>query len=442
MEDARRTRDCEELFVLVSEYCKGKISDVAHTLWIKDIRPVGFEDSTAFLRVSTTFKKNIITDKYAALLTEAYGEVMGFAVALHFSSDEEEGLETEVRGDRDDSYYEYEYTFETFIVDNSNKFAHAASLAVASNPSNAYNPLFIYGASGLGKTHLLTAITTEIEKSYPEKKQIFVHGEAFTNELIEAISAQATAAFHNKYRTADVLLVDDIQFIGGKERTQEEFFHTFNSLYQDSKQIILSSDRPPKEIRTLEDRLRTRFEWGLLADIQPPDFETRTAIIKRKAEQIGLSVPTDVAEYIANRLKTNIRQLEGAVTKLRAYKLLQGLEPSIMVAQNTIRDVLNDNQPVPVTVERIISEVARTYGVTAADIRSKKRSATISSARQMSAYIIKEITQISLTSIGEELGNRDHSTIVYATQQVELKMEKDPRYREMVEDIVKNIRGI
>ncbi|MCL2580323.1 MAG: chromosomal replication initiator protein DnaA [Oscillospiraceae bacterium] len=439
MDNTGRFRDSEEIFSLVSDYCKGKISDVAHTLWVKDIQPVGFEGSTAFLRVSTAFKKNIIQEKYSSLLLEAYSEVMGFEVNLDFTSDEEEGEVKSGRTSEDESYYEY--TFETFIVDNSNKFAHAASLAVATNPSNAYNPLFIYGSSGLGKTHLLTAICTEIGKSYPDKKQIFVHGEAFTNELIDAISAQTTSEFHNKYRTADILLVDDIQFIGGKERTQEEFFHTFNALYQDSKQIILTSDRPPREIKTLEDRLRTRFEWGLLADIQPPDFETRTAIIKRKAEQIGLEVPTEVAEYIANRLKTNIRQLEGAVTKLRAYKLLQGLAPSIMVAQNTIRDVLNDNQPVPVTIERIISEVGRTYGVTPSDIRSNKRNSTISSARQISAYVTKEITQISLSAIGKELGNRDHSTIVYAIQQVEKNMDKDPRYKEMVEDIIKNIRG-
>ena len=234
--------------------------------------------------------------------------------------------------------------------------------------------------------------------------------------------------------------MDDIQFIGGKESTQEEFFHTFEALHQAGKQIVLTSDRPPKEIKTLEDRLRTRFEWGLLADIQPPDFETRIAIIRRKAELMDIQIPDEVAEYIANRLKNNIRQLEGAVKKLKAFKLLAGTPPSILIAQNAIRDILNDNQPVPVTVERIISEVGRTYGVSSADIRSTKRSAQISQARQISIYIVRDITQMSMSSIGEEFGGRDHSTIVYAIQQVEKNMKQDSRYKETVEDIIKNIR--
>jgi chromosomal replication initiator protein len=428
----------DQVFEWVSDYCKGQLSEIAHTLWIKDIEPVGFSDSTAYLRVKTKFKQNIVQEKYADLLAKGYEQVLGFPVKIKVECEEEAPpapVETSELGP------EYEYTFDTFIVGNSNKFAHAASLAVAANPGGAYNPLFIYGASGLGKTHLLTAVYTEIAKTFPEKKQIFVKGEEFTNELINAISEQTTKAFHEKYRSADVLHMDDVQFIGGKESTQEEFFHTFNSLYQEGKQIILTSDRPPKEIKTLEERLRTRFEWGLLADVQPPDFETRTAIIHRKAEQIGIEVPTEVAEYIANRLKTNIRQLEGAVKKLKAYKMLQNSPPSIMVAQNTIRDILNDNQPVPVTIDRIISEVGRTFGVSPADIRSNKRNANISNARQISVYVVREITQISMQAIGEEFGGRDHSTMVYAVQQVEKNMAKDPRYKETVEDIIKNIRS-
>jgi len=442
MENMRPPSGFDQVLLLVEQYCKEHISDVAYTLWLKDLKPIGFEDSTVYLCANTIFKRNVIREKYSGLLGDAYREVMGFDVVIDISSDEKEGDQpASAQPEMDDVCPEYEYTFETFIVGSSNKFAHAASLAVASNPSDAYNPLFIYGSSGLGKTHLLTAICREIRKNFPHKKQLFVHGEAFTNELIDAIKHHTTSEFHQKYRSVDILLVDDIQFIGGKDSTQEEFFHTFNALYQDNKQIILTSDRPPKEIKTLEERLRTRFEWGLLADVQPPDFETRTAIIMRKAEQINIDIPGEVAEYIANRLKNNIRQLEGAVKKLKAYELLQGLPPSIMVAQSTIRDVLNDNQPVPVTVERIISEVARTYGVSSSDIRSNKRSASISNARQISAYVIKDITQISHSAIGKEFGNRDHSTIVYAIQQVEKNMAKDPHYKEMVEDIIKNIRG-
>jgi len=430
-----------QVFAIVCDYCKQNLSDIAYTLWVKDIQPLSLEGSTAYLKVKNKFKKNIVEEKYADLLKKGFSVVLGFDVDIVVKCEEERSSPSKKQEAEIQSNGEYEYTFSTFIVGSSNKFAHAASLAVAANPANAYNPLFIYGASGLGKTHLLTAICNEISHNMPEKYIIFVKGEEFTNELIQAILSETTKEFHDKYRNADLLLVDDVQFIGGKESTQEEFFHTFNSLYQAGKQIILTSDRPPKEIKTLEDRLRTRFEWGLLADIQPPDFETRTAIIKRKAELLGIDIPSEVAEYIANHLKNNIRQLEGTVKKLKAYKLIQGSPPTIMTAQNAIRDILNDSQPVPVTIDRIISEVGRTYGISPQDIRSNKRSANISGSRQISMYIVREITQISMSAIGEEFGGRDHSTVVYALQQVERHMEKDPRYREMIEDIVKNIRN-
>ncbi|WP_343264804.1 chromosomal replication initiator protein DnaA, partial [Ligaoa zhengdingensis] len=319
-----------EVFALVSEYCKKEISQVAHSLWIKDIEPVKLEGSTAYLAVRSEFKQKILEEKYYDLLSRAFEEVMGFPVDLVITSLEptkaqaEEAVEklascSPEEVEKTTAGGDYEYTFSTFIVGPSNKFAHAASLAVATNPAGAYNPLFIYGGSGLGKTHLLYAICNEVLKNKPETNIIYVKGENFTNELIEAIRSESTAEFHNKYRQADVLLVDDIQFIGGKESTQEEFFHTFNTLYEANKQIVLTSDRPPKEIKTLEDRLRTRFEWGLLADVQPPDFETRVAIIRRKAELLDIDIPDDVAEYMANKLKTNIRQLEGAVKKMKAY---------------------------------------------------------------------------------------------------------------------------
>ena len=336
---------------------------------------------------------------------------------------------------------EYAYTFDTFIVGSSNKFAHAAAMAVATNLSSNYNPLFIHGPSGLGKTHLLMAICNEVNRNHPDLKILYVQGEEFTNELIDAIRNENTAGFHDKYRSADVLLVDDIQFIAGKESTQEEFFHTFNTLWQAGKQIVLTSDRPPREIRTLEERLRTRFEWGLMADISAPDFETRIAIIRRKAELLDFEIPDDVAQYIANRIKSNIRQLEGAVKKLKAYKLMIGASPSIALAQNAIKDILNDNQPVAITVERIIDEVSRTFGVSSADIRSNRRTAAISNARQVAIYIVREVTQMSMAAIGQEFGGRDHSTIVYANSQVEKQMASDRKYKETIEDIIKNIRN-
>lgn len=434
----------DQILDIVKEECKKGLSDIAYSLWIHDIKAIKFENSTAFLEVKSEFKKNILEEKYVPMLTKYLIEIMGFDVDIDIaveSDTPEEPREISPEAQEVSINGEYKYTFENFIVGSSNKFAHAASLAVAANPANAYNPLFIYGASGLGKTHLLNAICEEVRLTKPDMNIIFVKGEEFTNELIDAIYRENTRNFHDKYRLADILLVDDIQFIGGKESTQEEFFHTFNALYQDGKQIILTSDRPPKEIKTLEDRLRTRFEWGLLADIQPPDFETRTAIIKRKAELLGFTIPGDVCEYIANRLKTNIRQLEGAVKKLNAYRLLEGEDPSIMVAQNAIRDILNDNQPVPVTVDKIIREVGRTFNVSSADIRSSKRSANISNARQVAMFIVRDITQISMAEVGEEFGGRDHSTVVYAIQQVEKKKDKDTYYKETVEDIIKNIRS-
>ena len=446
-----------DVFSKVCDYCKEKISSIGYNLWIQVIKPISFDGDTAILYVKSDFQKKIITEKYMDLLLKAFEHVVGFPVKIDVTCDDDidnlkvnpdilkktlntaslDKLENEVNINIPG---EYEYTFSTFIVGPSNKFAHAASLAVSANPSGTYNPLFIYGGSGLGKTHLLYAICNEISKNFKDKKIIYVKGEEFTNELIDAIGKETTKQFHDKYRCADILLVDDIQFIGGKESTQEEFFHTFNELYQAGKQIVLTSDRPPKEIKTLEDRLRTRFEWGLLADIQPPDFETRIAIIRRKAELLDIDISDDVSEYIANRLKNNIRQLEGVVKKLKAYKLLAGTPPSIATAQSAIKDILNDNQPVSVTIDRIISEVAKTYGISSNDIKSQKRSATISTARQIAMYVVRDILSIPMANIGELFGGRDHSTVVYAIQQVEKNMKNDYRYKETVQDIIKNIR--
>ena len=442
-----------EVFALVLEYCSKQVPQVPFSLWLKDIKPVRMEGSTAYLSVLSEFKQNVVKEKYLDLLERGFEEVMGFPVKIELISQEVTRAQARKAEDElrriDPSAIEhateggeYEYTFDTFIVGSSNEFAHAAALAVATNPAGGYNPLFIYGGSGLGKTHLMRAICNRIATNRPELDLIYIKSEDFTNELISAIRNETTTEFQNKYRHADVLLVDDIQFIAGKDSTQEEFFHTFDTLHQAGKQIVLVSDRPPKEIKTLEERLRTRFEWGLIADIQPPTFETRVAIIRRKAELLDIEIPDDVAEYIANKLKTNIRQLEGAVKKLKAYKLYAGTPPSILIAQNAIRDILNDHQPTPVTVERIIGEVARTFnGVTPEDIRSQKRTANISSARQIAAYVIREVTQITTQMIGEELGGRDHSTVVYAIKQCENNMKHDPSYRETVEDIIKNVRS-
>lgn len=427
-----------EAWSLVCDYCKERITEVAFTTWISRIEPVelDFEKNVAVLQVPNDFHRQTLTRCYTSLLTEALEHIFGMQFEIQFVIPEETVLKEETEDPSED----YEYTFDTFIVGPSNKFAHAACLAVAAKPATLYNPLFIYGNSGLGKTHLLRAIYNSIAKNYPEMTILYIKGDDFTNEMIDAIRHGTTQDFHERYRKADVLLVDDIQFIAGKDSTQEEFFHTFNSLYEAHRQIVLTSDRPAKDIATLEERLLTRFEWGLTADVQPPDFETRFALIRRKAELLQIDLPDAVCEYIANRVKNNIRQLEGIVKKMKAYYLLNGDMPSINTAQAAISDIMSNEQPTPLTVEKIIEEVARTFGVSAADIRSAKRSSNISKARQMAMYVVREITQMSTDSIGKEFGGRDHSTVVYSLQAMEKKISKEPRSRATAEDIIKNIR--
>lgn len=431
-----------EAWDLICDFCKTRITDVAYKTWISRIKPIklDFEKGTAMLMVPNEFHRQTINRCYLGLLNSAFSEIFGSGFDICLTTPEENDGQNKEGKQNLAIDSEYDFTFDTYIVGSSNKFAHAAALAVAANPAGAYNPLFIYGNSGLGKTHLLYAICNDIKKNKPNMTTLYIKGDDFTNELIDSIRRNSTLEFHQKYRKTDILLVDDIQFIAGKDSTQEEFFHTFNSLYEAKKQIVLTSDRPPKEIQTLEDRLRTRFEWGLIADIQPPDFETRIAIVKRKAEMLDIKMPADVCDYLAKHLKTNIRQLEGAVKKMKAYNLLGGEPMGLQTAQAAISDILNNDQPPPVTVEKIIDEVARTFGVSSEDIRSSKRSSAVSNARQLSMFVVREITQMSLSSIGDEFGGRDHSTIVYAIQQAEKTINKDKKIKAMVEDIIKNIR--
>lgn len=424
----------------------GTISQTVFDIWIKSIQPVKIEDGEMVVCVNTDFQKNTINNTFSDKLREALQHVLGVPLGLRILSressaaaaPEQPAAALPIEGNGYPAGDE-EYTFANFVVGSSNKFAHAASQAVASQPAGLYNPLFIYGGSGLGKTHLLCAICKEIQKNDPRARILYTKGETMTNELIEAIQNGTTADFHQKYRQVDILLVDDIQFISGKTSTQEEFFHTFETLHSGGKQIVLTSDRPPREIATLEERLRSRFEMGLLADIQPPDLETRIAIIRRKAQALDMPLQDGVAEYIANQLKSNVRQLEGVVKRMRAQFLLNNEQPNLIAAQNAIRDIRNDNQPVPITVERIINEVARTMGVQPEDIRSNKHSAPVSRARQVAAYVVRSITGLPMKAIGQEFGGRDHSTIVYAMQKVEVEMARDASFKNLVRDIIKNI---
>ena len=424
------------------QYCREHTAEATYQYYISGLEAVSFENSNCVtLLVRNDFIRGILEDRYTGLMKAAFKAALGFDVEVKFTIPQPDPEEEEAREDREERLPvgQYAFTFENFIRGPSNQFAFAAAQAVAANPSGAYNPLFIYGPSGLGKTHLLHAIKFEVAKNHPDFNIVYVDCEVFTNEIIEAVKNGTTELFRQKYRLADVLLIDDIQFLAGKESTQEEFFHTFNTLHTAGKLIVIASDRPAKEIKSLEERLRTRFEWGLTADIQPPDFETRVAIVKRKAELLKLDVPDDVADYIANHLKQNIRQLEGAVKKLNAYYMLEGISPCIGVTSTAIKDTLNDTQPIPVTIEKIINEVARTYNLLPSDIRGKKRSANVSAARQMTMYIIREVTGMSMEAIGQEF-NRDHSTVVYSINTMEKNIAKDKHLKEMCDDIIKNVR--
>ncbi|MDD6033893.1 MAG: chromosomal replication initiator protein DnaA [Oscillospiraceae bacterium] len=456
----------------------GEISDTAYNLWIKPLEPVGFEGSTVVLAVQSNFQRNIVTAQYLPRIRSALEEVLGFPVTVELEVSEEEDTppsaeEPEPRKPIVTSFtptYEpatvipqppaapapspageegfvgngsYEYTFENFIVGSRNEFTYTACKSIATADFSApkpYNPLFIYGPSGLGKTHLLRAIQHEVHKRNPQLKIVYTTSENFTIDVVTHLDKRTMPEMREKYRNADFLLVDDIQFLSGKEASQEEFFHTFNDLYQHSKQIVLTSDRPPKDVQILEDRLRTRFESGLLADISPPDTETRIAIIRRKADLLKLDISDDIVNFIASKLKSNIRQLEGAVHKLKISQDLTGDPITLPSAQSVIREILNDEQPVTVTVEKIIEEVGRTFEVSPEDIRSNKRSGPISAARQVAIYIVRAITQISMKQIGQEFGGRDHTTIVYTLKKVEETMKTNPHEKGIIEDLIKNIR--
>lgn len=444
-----------EIFELMTKQLD--LTDIAYNLWIAPIKPIKLDNNKVVLFVAEPYAKKIIEENYVNRFKVLLKDILGFEVEIEIITNESEGeesknpfepipeleddLDMQIMLERSIANGEYKHTFETFIVGSSNKLAYAACKAVAQRQTNTYNPLFIYGESGLGKTHLLSAIAHETKNNFPSSNVIYVSAETFTNEFIQSIGDSTMDKFHDKYRKADVLLVDDIHFIAGKASTEEEFFYTFNEIHRLGRQIVLTSDRPPKEIKSIADRLKTRFEWGLIADIQTPDFETRVAIIKRKAELLNMNISNDVIDFIANKLKNNIRQLEGAIIKMNALTLVTDIQPTILMAQNVIRDILTDHQPIPVTVEKIINEVAHIYNVSQEEIRSQKRSANISTARQVAIFVVHEITGMSYTSIGEEFGGRDHSTIVYAINKVKSIIKKDASYKSTIDDLIKNMKN-
>jgi len=434
-----------------------------------------FDGSTVRFLSDSVFVANEINNRYIDDLTKAFSNVLGFPVdvSVKYDGDPEEvhqRIMRQIRGlppvpslkekeemarkakeeeEKKKSFiggtlppFNFEYTFDNFIVGNSNKFAHAACWAVADRPALDYNPLFIYGPSGLGKTHLLYAITNEFKKKNPNANVIYIKSEDFTNQLIESLAKSKMPEFKEKYRSCDMLLIDDIQFIAGKVSTQEEFFHTFNALFEDRKQIILTSDRPPRDIKTLEERLKTRFEWGLIADIQPPDMELRIAIIKKKAEQVNIVLSDEVLNFLAENLRSNIRQIEGAIKKLGARSFLMGAgqEISMDLAKGCLSELLGGAEPASVTVDKIFTAIYKKYNVKKEDIIGARRTKEIAAARHKAIYLVRTITEMSLPNIGK-IFNRYHSTVMSSIEAVEKKLITDAILSVEIDDMIKEVTG-
>ena len=409
--------------------------------WFDDVRAVALEESRFILCSPDSFKRDIIRQRYLSAVQRALQELFSAEFEVLILGEEELSSLSENYSDNDFLPGTEEYTFERFVVGSSNKFAHAAAQAVADAPGKSYNPLFLYGESGLGKTHLLYAIAHTVHKKHPDYRIVYIKGDAFTNELIRAIREGRNQEFREKYRGADVFLMDDVQFIAGREASQEEMFHTFNTLYEAKKQIVFTSDRPPKEMLRLEDRLKTRFEWGLLADIQPPDYETRMAITKNKAIRMGVEIPEPVLEYIAENITANVRQIEGTVNKIMALRELEGNEVDSASVIRAVRDMLKDKSDILPSSDVIIREVCKFYSIEDSTLRGQSRVKDTAVARQVAMYLIRSQTNLSLNDIGREFNNRDHTTVLHAIKRIEKQMKDDADLTEIVKDIKANINA-
>ena len=429
-----------EIWKSVLDIISKDITPTAYNTWFADCEPVELEDCRLILHTTTDFKRGIIQTRFGGMIKSALSELFSCEFEVQILAGDE--LESYLSQKKSSEHLPEMagYTFDRFVVGPSNKFAHAAAVAVAENPGKAYNPLFIYGNSGLGKTHLLLAIGEEIHTRYPDKKIAYVKGDEFTNQMIQSIQSGTAEEFRRKYRNVDLFLVDDVQFIAGKEGTQEEFFHTFNNIYEAGHQIVITSDRPPLEMSLLDDRLRTRFEGGLMADVQPPDIETRMAIIRNKAAQLGMLLPDEVVEYIGENITANIRQIEGVVKRLTAYKEILNDTITINSVKRAIKDVIRIGVYIP-TPEIIIEETARYYSLTGEDLRGQRRSKNIAMARQISMYLMRSLTNLSLLDIGEQYEGRNHSTVLNSVRKVEELIKKDPEVASTVRDISSNINS-
>ena len=427
-----------DIWAKVMELMQADMTTTTINTWFDDTEAVALEEDRFVLHSPTPFKRNIIASRYVQFIKKALSEL--FSADLEVVVLTENELEAYQKPSKSSFIAGAEdYTFERFVVGSSNKFAHAAARAVADNPGQNYNPLFIYGESGLGKTHLLYAIANTIHATKPGARVMYIKGDTFTNELIQAIREGRNQEFREKYRGADVFLMDDVQFIAGRDSTQEEMFHTFNTLYELKKQIVFTSDRPPKELLRLDDRLKTRFEWGLLADVQPPDYETHMAIIKNKAIRMGVELPEFLLQLIAENITANVRQIEGTVNKIMAYQDLMGNTVDKETVVRAVKDMFKEKSDIVPTAEVIIDEVCKFYNIEPAVLRGQGRAKDISLARQIAMYLIRRMTNLSLKEIGREFEGRDHTTVLHSIERVEDFAKNDPEKAEIIKDITANI---
>ncbi len=425
----------------VLAHMEERLGAVTVSAWFDDAEVVELNEEHLILYSSSDFRREIIRRRCTEYIQDALKEIFNSDAKLMVFGDEELNV-YQARGKQKTSMdFNPQFTFESFVVGNSNRFAHGAAIAVSNTPGQVYNPLFIYGPPGVGKTHLLYAIANGIRKNDPDANIVYIKGDQFTNELIDAIKSGKNVEFRNKYREADLFLIDDIQFIAGKESNQEEFFHTFNKLYEEHKQIVMTSDRKPGDMLTLEDRLRTRFEWGLLADIQPPDYETRMAIIKNKAVSLGLDLSDEVCNYIANNVTHNVRQIEGTVKKLRAYVDLNGMALTLENVMRSISDMIKSEGNALPTPSLIISQVCKFYSIDESQLRGTLKNKGTAEARQVAIYLIRKLTNMSTPDIGREV-NKDHSTVIYSIKKMEnaIKMG-DVNLQNHLRDITANINS-
>lgn len=441
----------DEIWYETLKLIKNKINRPSFDTWFNQTELVAYYDENFIIKTPNDIVKDWLNNNYIDVINESFQEILKRKVVAKFVvSNDLESLPIEKNHSENIKKESIEekiarsninprYTFENFVVGNSNKFTHAACMSVAESLSSRYNPLFIYGGVGLGKTHLMQAIGNYVLMN-SNKKVLYVSSEKFTNELINGIRDDRTEAFRNKYRNIDFLLIDDIQFLAKKERTQEEFFHTFNALHEANKQIIISSDRPPKEIPTLEERLRTRFEWGLITDIQSPDYETRVAILRKKAKMENFDIPDEIMSYIAEKIDSNIRELEGALIRVIAYSSLSGKNIDLELAKKALKEIITDKKPVVITPDIIQEVVSENFNIRVEDLKSKKRNKDVVYPRQISMYLCRTLTDLSLPKIGEHFGGRDHTTVIHSYEKISSEMIKNPSLSNTINSLTEKIK--